>query len=267
MQLRRHQDRTRRADTRVTNTSSDKSMKIKNLRYSLPIMLCLQFTGCGSLTPADTKLAVEIGGVNYSDQPITYALTDPGNPESGAGEPVDPFGAGGVMCCFLLPNEWQPGIKVRIQIFDTRRKPVRDDIVDLPPYVDGKPGRLWAVHYQDGSVDVFSSENGPPHAKWPGKVKGWPVPSIEYRRARWVVFLEDKKSAVRAAEELIKELQENPVKNLKERWEFDKQHSMEKIEAFSGPDDPKYATSVVKRNEEFLKSAQERLDEWIKRKP
>lgn len=251
----------------MNNTPPNKNMTFKKLRSTLPIAMCLMLSACGSLPLADTKLAVEIGGVNYSDQPITYAVSDPDNPASGAGEPVDPFGAGGVMCCFLLPTNWQPGIKVRVQIFDTHRKPVKDDIVELPPYVDGKAGRLWAVYYQDGSVDVFSSENGPPHATWPGRVKGWPVPSIEYRRARWEVFLEDKKSAVRAAEELMKKLKENPVKNLKERWEFDKEHSMEKVEAFSGPDDPRYATSIMKRNEEFLKSAQERLDDWIKRRP
>lgn len=242
-------------------------MKIKNLRYSLPIMLCLQFTGCGSLTPADTKLAVEIGGVNYSDQPITYALTDPGNPESGAGEPVDPFGAGGVMCCFLLPNEWQPGIKVRIQIFDTSRKPVRDDIVDLPPYVDGKPGRLWAVHYQDGSVDVFSSENGPPHAKWPGKVKGWPVPSVEYRRKLWERDFELKKLDVNDTQQLLNQLRENPGKSLKESWEFDKERRSQDIQLFSGPEDPAYKKYLIKRYEESLISREQRLKDWLERKP
>lgn len=242
-------------------------MKFKNLRSTLPIVMCLMLSACDSLPLADTKLPVEIGGVNYSDQPITYAVSDPGNPASGAGEPVDPFGAGGVMCCFLLPANWQPGIKVRVQIFDTYRKPVRNDIVDLPPYVDGKAGRLWVVYYQDGSVDVFSSENGPPHATWPGRIKGWPVPSVEYRRKLWALRLDDITHSIHAAESLIKEMTENPEKSLKSHWEHDKQYAWKEIEQFSGPTDPAYKAFVMKGNADFLHSAQQRLADWMKRKP
>jgi hypothetical protein len=150
------------------------------LRYLL-LASSLLLAGC-SLVQRHDKVGVAISGVNYSDQPITYALSEPADPRSGGAEPIDPFGAGGTMCCFSLPAAWQPGIKVRVRIYDTRLTLVKDEVVDLPPYVDGKPGRLWAVHYQDGSVDVLSSEYDPPHAKWPGKIKGWPVPTIEYRR-------------------------------------------------------------------------------------
>lgn len=251
----------------MNNTPPNKNMKFKNLRSTLPIVMCLMLTACGSVPLADTKLPVEIGGVNYSDQPITYALSDPNNPASGAGEPVDPFGAGGVMCCFLLPANWQPGIKVRVQIFDTHRKPVRDDIVDLPPYVDGKAGRLWAVYYQDGSVDVFSSENGPPHATWPGRVKGWPVPSIEYRRKLWERDLALKRLDVSDTQQLLNQLKEYPEKSLKKSWEFDKEHRSKDIELYSGPDDPEYKKYLIKRYEESLISREERLKEWMKRKP
>lgn len=152
------------------------------LRHALPLTASLLLMACSAPLRTDSKLGVEISGVNYSDLPITYALSDPNDAASVGGEPLDPFAAGGIMCCFRLPEKWKPGIKVRVQIFDTHRDPVKDEIVELPPYVDGKPGRIWAVHYQDGSVDVLSSDFGPPHVKWPGKIKGWPTPTIEYRR-------------------------------------------------------------------------------------
>jgi hypothetical protein len=249
---------------RARTNGNPKAMKS---HYALPVMTGLLLAACGSLRVADSKTGVGIGGVNYSDQPIFYALSDPNNPASVGGEPVDPFGAGGLICCFSLPDTWQPGIKVRVQIFDTNMKDVKDEIVDLPPYVEGKPGQLWAVHHQDGRVEVFSSIYGPPHAKWPARIKGWPVPTVEYRRKLWELHLNDKKGAVRAAERLIKRLNENPEKSLREQWEHDKRYSMEEIESFSGPEDPRYKASLMKRNDEFLRSAQERLNDWIGKKP
>ncbi|HYD59784.1 MAG TPA: DUF3304 domain-containing protein [Noviherbaspirillum sp.] len=235
--------------------------------YTLPIMMGLLLAACGSLHGRDAKLGVSIGGVNYSDQPITYALSDPNNPASVGGEPVDPFAAGGLVCCFRLPETWQPGIKVRVQIFDTNRKEVKDDIVDLPPYVDGKPGQLWAVYHQDGSTEVFSSEYGPPHAKWPARVKGWPVPTVEYRRKLWERDLESMKSDVRNAQQLLHELKEAPAERLKESWEFDQRYREKEIKQFSGPTDPAYKGYLQNRYEQYLEMSRKDVDGWMRRKP
>ena len=236
-------------------------------RYALLIMMSLLLAACGSLRATDSKTGVGIGAVNYSDQPIFYALSDPNNPASVGGEPVDPFGAGGLVCCFSLPDTWRPGIKVRVQIFDTNGKDVKDEIIDLPPYVDGKQGQLWAVLYQDGSVEVFSSEYGPPHAKWPAKVKGWPVPTVEYRRKLWERDLEFKKLDVRDAQQLLQELKEAPEKRLEESWKFDKRYREKEIEQFSAPSDPTYKAYLQNRYEQYLERSQQRLDDWLKRKP
>jgi hypothetical protein len=245
----------------------NKNPKIMKSNYTLPIMMSLLLAACGSLQGRDAKLGVGIGGVNYSDQPITYALSDPNNPASLGGEPVDPFAAGGLMCCFSLPETWQPGIKVRVQIFDTNRKEVKDDIVDLPPYVDGKPGQLWAVYHQDGSTEVFSSEYGPPHAKWPAKVKGWPVPTVEYRRKLWERDLELIKDDVENAMQLLNLLKDNPEEYLKRSWDDDKKSQPEKIRHFSGPKDPAYKAYVLKDHEQYLGRTQKRLEDWLRRKP
>jgi len=153
---------------------------IRALTLTLFAVACLG--ACSLPRKSDGKIGVDTGGVNYSDQAMTYALSDPNDPNNRSAEPVDPYGAGGTMCCFRIPETWQAGIKVRLKIYDGSLNLVKDTMVELPPYVDGKPGQLWAVLYQDGSVEVVSSNYGPPHEKWPGKIKGWPVPSIEYRR-------------------------------------------------------------------------------------
>lgn len=178
--------------------------------YLLPTAFSLLLTACGTLVQADSKVGVEISGVNYSDQPITYVVSDPNAPGNVGGEPVDPFAAGGLMCCFRLPEKWQPGIKVRVQIFDTNRNPVKDETVNLPPYVDGKPGRIWAVHYQDGVVDVLSSDYGPQHAKWPGKLKGWPVPTVEYRRKLIEREIEATKHSIAVSRRLLADPKTSP---------------------------------------------------------
>jgi hypothetical protein len=237
------------------------------LHYVLPMMTCLLLSACGAIRLADTTTGVAISGVNYSDQPITYVVSDPDNRGGIGGEPVDPFGAGGTMCCFSLPNTWKPGIKVRVQIFDTNRKEVKDEILEVPPYVDGKPGRVWMVLYQGWNVDVLSSEYGPPHAKWPGRIKGWPVPNIEYRRKLWEQHLELKNDSLRAAQKLLKQLKENPEKELKESWEFNQKHRNKDIKLFAGHDDPRYRDYLLKDYEQFLNNAQQNVDEWMKRKP
>lgn len=251
----------------MKNVLNPKNLKTMKTHYVLPVMMSLLLAACGSLKGTDSKTGVGIGSVNYSDQPITYALSDPNNPSSVGGEPVDPFGAGGLVCCFSLPETWQPGIKVRVQIFDTNRKEVKDEVVDLPPYVDGMPGQLWAVLYQDGSVDVFSSEYGPRHAKWPGRIKGWPVPTVEYRRKRWELHLELKKDSLHAAQELIQQLQEDPEKELKKSWEFNQRYRSKDIKSFYGPDDPRYKEFLIKDYKSFLDNAQQQVDDWMRKKP
>jgi hypothetical protein len=237
------------------------------LHKIFPIAFILLLSACSIPLASEPKIGVDISGVNYSDQAITYAISDPNDSGSVGGEPLNPFTGGGIMCCFRLPEKWLPGIKVRVQIFDTYRDPVKDVIVDLPPYVDGKPGRIWAVHYLDGSVDVLSSDYGPPHAKWPGKVKGWPVPTIEYRRKRWALYLKDANDSLEAAQSLIKELREKPEERLTKSWEIQKQHRWKELSTFAGPSDPAYKEFLLKDFERFLRNAQKEVNDLMMRKP
>lgn len=239
-------------------------MKLQN---AFLVAISLLLTACSTPMARDSKIGVEISGVNYSDQAITYAISDPNDSGSVGAEPLDPFAGGGIMCCFSLPEKWQPGIKVRVQIFDTHRDPVKDVIVDLPPYVEGKPSRIWAVHYQDGSVDVLSSNFGPPHAKWPGKVKGWPVPSVEYRRKQWELYFKDANDSLEAAQRLLKELNENPEEQLLKSWALQQRYRSKEVSAFAGPNDPAYKEFLLKDYERFLRNSQRNIDDLLMRKP
>lgn len=242
---------------------------MKAFMYRLSTMLAAAtlLAACSISPNSDSKIGVDISGVNYSDMPITYIVSDPNDKASVGAEPLDPFAAGGSMCCFRLPATWQPGIKVKVEILDTNRNPFKEEIVDLPPYVDGKPGRIWAVLYQDGSVEVLSSEYGPPNTKWPGKVKGWPVPTVEYRRMLWERDLRYMQSDINATTTLIEQLEKNPEASLQESWVFDKQYRAKDIEKFSGPNDLEYRTYLRQRYQESLARRKQRLENWMKRKP
>ena len=244
------------------------SPSLKTIRaLTLTLFASACISACSLPRQTDGKIGVDTGGVNYSDQAMTYALSDPNDPNNHSAEPVDPYGAGGTMCCFRIPETWQAGIKVRLKIYDGSLNLVKDTMVELSPYVDGKPGQLWAALYQDGSVEVVSSNYGPPHAKWPGKIKGWPVPSIEYRRKLWERDFEYKKDDVYTGQILLKQLRDDPEKSLKKSWAFDTKYHAKETKHFSGSDDPAYKKYLIERYEESIAISQQYLDDWIKRKP
>ena len=237
---------------------------IRALTLTLFTVACLG--ACSLPRQTDGKIGVDTGGVNYSDQAMTYALSDPNDPNNHSAEPVDPYGAGGTMCCFRIPETWQAGIKVRLKIYDGSLNLLKDTKVELPPYVDGKPGQLWAVLYQDGSVEVVSSNYGPPHAKWPGKIKGWPVPSIEYRRKLWEQEIKDIEQGILLWSTPINSSPEN----LADQWKFQSRLTSDIKEAlknFNGPNDPKFLDYLIQQQKKYLEQDKQKLEIMRKRRP
>jgi hypothetical protein len=219
---------------------------------------------------------VSVHGVNYTADEFSYLLIDPDQPDSSsAGEHIDPFAAGGTTCCYLLPKQWKPGIKVKIQTIhwltkdrDGNFPEVKEEhLVEVPPYVDGKPGEIWVVREAGGSVSVVSSDFQPDHPKWPGKVNGWPVPSIEYRRERWALVKEHQEAFVHAYVALLKMLEKNPSEQAKEAWKDAEQYERSSLEGFSGPDDPRYLVALRKSYTEGLAESQADLKAVMAQRP
>lgn len=133
-------------------------------------------------------------------------------------------------------------------------------VVEVPRYVDGKPGELWVLRNADGSVSVVSSDLQPDHAKWPGKVKGWPVPSLEYQLERWEILRKHQEGGVKLYLSSLASLEKDPDKEAREDWDYKKQHRPEGLAGFSGPADPRYREALKKEYEEGL----ERSRRWLK---
>lgn len=208
-----------------------------------------------------SSLPVSIHGVNYSVEPFSFALKDPIAPENkGDGELVDSYAAGGTTCCYELPNKWRPGLKVSIQAKHWVGKSADDSLhdidtthlVEIPPYADGKPGELWVLRAADGSMNIVSSDFQPDHPNWPGKVKGWPVPSLAYQRERWDLYIKVQMGYVSTFETLLKNFANSPDKTAQEDWDVSMKNDRKSLAGFRGPDDLSYRVRLKREYERGL---------------
>ncbi|WP_445620917.1 DUF3304 domain-containing protein [Kushneria sp. Sum13] len=176
------------------------------------------------------RVGVGVSGVNYTDQSFGgYAVREPGAEKSSAGgEPLGPYSAGGVMCCYNLPKEWHEGLQVELVIrrglksttsegrsreFAERKKngTVNDYIrVDVPRYDNADNATLWVEMLPEDQYKVVVSDVDPNHEDWPGDIKGWPVPSDEYRNKLILEKIESNEGVIRSFEQGIKDQEGTP---------------------------------------------------------
>jgi hypothetical protein len=219
---------------------------------------------------------VSVHGVNYSNEEFSYTVEDPNDAKNKAGgELINRFAAGGTMCCYDLPKQWKPGLQVKVNSThwlakqaDGKLPEVKQTfVVDVPPYVDGKPGELWVLRQADGSVKVVSSDYQPDHEKWPGDVRGWPVPSIEYRRERWALHLKLAESDLENVKTLIEELRVEPQVHMAEVWEFRRKYSPSDLAGFNGPEDPKFKEWLQKKYQNSLHRSEANVSRMKESRP
>ncbi|MEH6433915.1 DUF3304 domain-containing protein [Massilia sp. DD77] len=253
---------------------------MKRCLVALHLMLIL-VAGCTSELdggPAAPKgsVAVSVHGVNYSGDPFKFGVAHPNAGEdTGVGEHIGPFSAGGTVCCFNLPEKWKPGIKLTVYASHWVGKGASNgaDTVDkvhtveLPPYADGQAGELWVMRTAEGGLDVVSSDLQPDHPQWPGKIKGWPEPSLEYRRKRWALLHKNASAYLKNYEDLLKELEETPERSLKESWDSDQKYEPDEIKNFFGFNDPCYADYLKTQLTEGKQYWQARVQQSLKERP
>lgn len=218
--------------------------------------------------------SVSLHGVNYSDREFSYFIADPENPQKAiGGEHIAPFAGGGTTCCAALPWKWKPGTKVRLTTTHWLKKLPDGSLpeitegheVEVPEYAE--PGELWVIRDGDGKISVVSSNVQPDHASWPGRIKGWPVPSLKYRRERWELHRNLEEHSVNVHKSLLRKLEQHPEKEANEAWKFAKEYSPSDLVGFSGSDDPRYFQFLKKKYTEELNRSKAQLDEIIRAKP
>lgn len=210
--------------------------------------------GCSKLvettaSPPNPAVSVNVHGLNYTGDPFSYFIVDEKNPSNQAGgEHVGPYNAGGIMCCFTLPKQWKPGLRVNVHSTHWLKKDVKGNLpevnkvymLDIPPYPDGKVGELWVLRTEEGGIEVVMSDVEPDQPEWPGKAKGWPTPSLDIQRQHWEQSREQAESNVSLFRDALEELKSRKDLHLKEEWERDQEYHAKDIAGFSGSSDPRY---------------------------
>ncbi|WP_193317642.1 DUF3304 domain-containing protein [Janthinobacterium violaceinigrum] len=173
-------------------------------------------------------MAASIQALNYSAREVDYiAVENPGNTNSGGGgDSIRPYGQGGSICCFSVPEKWHADLKV-VVVYQLSPDPTfHRETVSIPPYPDGKGGDIWLIVYEDGSVGAVASLYGPSRPEWPGKIKGYPVPTKEYRDERRKDKLKREKNTLDFLEKRLQRdfytLSDEKIKEKKEIIEFQK---------------------------------------------
>lgn len=173
-------------------------------------------------------MAASIQALNYSSREVDYiAVENPGNTNSGGGgDSIRPYGQGGSICCFSVPEKWHADLKV-VVVYQLSPDPTfHRETVSVPPYPDGKSGDIWLIVYEDGSVGAVVSLYGPSRPEWPGKIKGYPVPTKEYRDERRKDKLKRERNTLDFLEKRLQRdfytLSDEKIKEKKEIIEFQK---------------------------------------------
>lgn len=246
---------------------------------AVAVLGCVLVMAGSSLSACQRSTTVEVSlhGVNYSGDTFSYSVSDPATPgrPAAGGELIDPFAAGGTMCCATLPLTWRPGLKLQVNVTNWRQEQPDGELVEtkemhlveVPAYPDGKPGEIWVLRAADGGVSVVSSDFQPDHPAWPGKVKGWPVPSIEYRRERWKIILNHEEGGLRDSLSILEDFKKDPVARAKADWDYYELHNRKRIEGFSGPTDPRYIDFLKKDYEDSLRYSEARVKQVMREKP
>jgi hypothetical protein len=160
-------------------------------------LLALVLSACSHLGQAD-ELSAPLTAVNYTDWPFDWVgVTKVETPnQTMAADRVSAFSASGLMCCVILPREWRKGMELIVATRDGTRAetpeewskeklPTIQHRVPVPPYTPQDMGTVWVQLLPGGKVVLVVSRYDPDHPSWPGEVKGWPVPTLEFRRQIW----------------------------------------------------------------------------------
>lgn len=219
---------------------------------------------------------VSLHGVNYSESEFRFFVIDPNNSESaGGGELIDPFGSGGITCCARLPSIWSPTMRLEVRTIHWRKKPsngAREEVkevhqVQVPRYPAGKPGDIWVLRESNGKISVILSDYQPNHPNWPGKIKGWPTPSLEYRRAKWEIFRKHEADGVESTTKFLNDLEKYPIETARDMWSLEEEYDPKSVVGFSGPSDPRYLASLKIRYKQGLEENKQRLQQILEAQP
>jgi len=235
-------------------------------------------SGCAAVSPKGNEtMLVSVKGVNYSGDVVVFSVDDPLRPKNATGgDRASSYSGAGVQCCIQLPKKWHPGIQLVIDAIiypvdetDFKRelpRYMKKFTVEVPQYAADLPTELWVLRSPDGDMKLVASNVDPTHEDWPGVIKGWPEPSLAYKRRIW----ESRVQSARSGVKVLSEAFENGTlkqQTLMHEWESRRVNRPNEAKGFNGPDDPKFQEAVTKSYSSALKSSKDELQKLLENEP
>ncbi|MDN0074501.1 DUF3304 domain-containing protein [Crenobacter sp. SG2303] len=162
--------------------------------FLILLLSLLMLSACAVV--GQSNIGVSLTAVNYTDEDYDVVgiarADDPTQLQ--AMDRVAAYSASGIMCCVSLPDVWKPGLKVvvltragtkakTLEEWDKEKIPLIPHELEVPRYTE--PATLWVQILDGGKLAVAVSRYDPSNANWPGVVKGWPKPSLSFKKKIW----------------------------------------------------------------------------------
>ncbi|MBE2167842.1 MULTISPECIES: DUF3304 domain-containing protein [unclassified Cobetia] len=235
-----------------------------NLVLSLGILFSL--SACGQ--ESDT-VELNITGADYAGTGIrAFRVKNPDVPDAyGDGGSMAPYGGGGIRCCYQVPKQWHEGLTAEIEVYyplkgkngdemveDLKKREAAGNVtetfnVSVPKYQTPAAGTLWVQFMPDKEIKVVVSDLSPDHEDFPGDVKGWPVPSDEYRISLIDRDLKLEKGDLKLFIDSLDEWTNEPSgESLRAAWVSYEKHFKDKIKSINGYKDPRFLELLIKES-------------------
>jgi len=222
------------------------------------MIIAAVLAGLAGCNLGEDTATLNITGVDYAGRGIgAFAVVDPDDPDNrGGGMSITPYSAGGVQCCYELPEEWHEGMTVNVVV----RYPLEGDTtdersanlakrqaegtvnqtiqVDVPEYNTPARGTLWVQFLPEKKASVVVSELNPNHPDFPGELKGWPEPSDEYRAKIIDREIEDISARVSHTENSLNKIKDGDEAAIKQYWDIRQDTAPKEVAKFNGWEDP-----------------------------
>ncbi len=254
-------------------------IKLSNLmRAAMTATLMALASGCAAVSAkGNESMMVSVKGVNYSGDVVVFSVDDPLAPKNATGgDRASSYSGAGVQCCIELPKVWHPGIQLVIDAIvypvdetDFKReipRYMKKFTVEVPQYPADQPTELWVIRTPSGEMNLVASNVDPSHEAWPGAIKGWPEPSLAFKRRYWDNKVRETREDIARTKALLDEGLSKP-ESRQGAWDVRKQNRPKDVAQFSGPNDPAFIEYITKRRKETLAHLESMLQHLMESKP
>lgn len=253
-------------------------MSLNKIRLVVTAIFLSLVGACGAApSKMPSTMRVSVNGVNYSGDTVVFNVEDPAVQKSATGgDRAGPYTQAGSQCCVTLPRIWRPGLKLQINaiVYPVNESDFKQELqrylkkftVDVPQYLSDQPTELWVIRSADGEMNIVASNVDPSHESWPGALKGWPEPSLAYKRKDWDIRIRSVQSGIEA---LSGAFANGTLKHetLLNEWEHRIVNRPSEAKGFSGPDDLIFKAMVTKSYAEALKNRKDELQRLLENQP